>query len=210
MTKRSIWLLSVIIMVFGLGACSTTKITNSWQDKNYSGGPFKNILVISQFLDEEVCRMSELEQVRDLKRRGVKATAAYSILSAGGRSSVDAIDDAIGQYSFDGVLISKVGNRMEESGIDSRNACINRWDSDYRQNQRYALSPCQLGTGTTTTSIYTLETKLYSVKDRALVMTLASKTTAVRPAYDLIKEFGKVVINRLQSAGMLAKSSPEK
>jgi hypothetical protein len=197
-------------MVFCLGACSTTKITDSWQDKNYTGGPFKNILVISQFLDEEVCRMSELEQVRDLKRRGVKATAAYSILSAGGRSSVDAIDDAIDQYSFDGVLISKVGNRMEENSIDSRNACINRWDSDYRQNQRYALSPCQMGTGTMTTSIYTLETKLYSVEDRALVMTLASKTTAVRPAYDLIKEFGKVVISRLQNSGMLAKSSSKK
>jgi len=210
MINKGLGLLSVVMVIFCLSACSTTKITNSWQDKNYSGGPFKKILVISQFLDEEVCRMSELEQVRDLKRRGVAATAAYSILSAGGRSSVDAIDGAIAQYSFDGVLISKVGNQLEKESIDSRNACINRWDSDYRQNQRYALSPCQVGSGTTTTSIFSLETKLYSVKDRALVMTLASKTTAVQPAYELIKEFGKVMINRLQSSGMLAKSQAGK
>ncbi len=199
-----------MMLLLGLISCSTTKITNSWQDKNYTGGPFRNILVISQFLDEEVCRMSELEQVRDLKRLGVSATAAYSILSAGGRSSVDSIDNAIAQHSFDAVLISKVGNRMEESSVNTNNACVNRWESDYRQNQRYALSPCQVTAGTRTTSVYSLETKLYSTKERIPVMVLSSKTTAIRPDYKLIKEFGKVVISRLNSAGMLVKSQSGK
>ena len=210
MIKKNLWSLSVIMLFLCLSSCSTTKITDSWQDKNYSGGPFKNILVISQFLDEEVCRMSELEQVRDLKRRGVSAKAAYSILSAGGRSSVDAIDDAIAQYSFDAVLISKVGNRMEESGVNTNSACANRWDSDYRQNQRYALSPCRISTGMQTTSIYILETKLYSTKERIPVIALSSKTTDIRPAYELIKDFGKVVISRLDNAGLLAKNKPGK
>jgi len=210
MHKKITLFLFAGMLVVGLLSCSTTKVTNSWQDKNYTGKPFANILVISQFLDEEVCRMSELSLVRNLKNRGVNATAAYSVLSAGGRSSVDAIDDAIAQYSFDGVMISKVTNMMEESSVDSSNACVSRWDSDYRQNQRYALSPCQVNSGIRTTAIFSLETDIYSVQDRVLVMKLSSKTTAVRPAYKLIKEFGEVVVSRLQSAGLLAKSSPQK
>ena len=147
--------------------------------------------------------MSELELVRDLKRRGVSATAAYSILSAGGRSSVSAIDEAIAQHSFDGVLISKVADQVKGSSIDSQSACMSRWDSDYRQNQRYSLSPCQVGT-TRTTSIFSLESNLYSTQDRILVTKLSSKTSAVRPAYKLIQEFGKVVAGHLANAGMLA------
>lgn len=198
-------LLLVVVLGFGLLACSTTKITDSWQNQDYAGKSFANILVIGQFLDEEVCRMSELAMVRDLQQRGVNATAAYSILTAGGRSSLEAIEKAVAENSFDGVMISKVSNQVEESSLDMNNACVSRWDSDYRQNQRYALSPCQVGTGMRTTSIFNLETDLYSVEDRALVLKLSSKISAVRPAYKLIKSFGEVVVNRLHSDGLLAK-----
>ena len=58
--KMKALLLTVVFLSLSLLACSTTKITNTWQDENYSGKPFANILVIGQFLDEEVCRMSEL------------------------------------------------------------------------------------------------------------------------------------------------------
>ncbi len=205
MMKKMRMLLLVLVLGLGLLACSTTKITDSWQNQNYAGKSFANILVIGQFLDEEVCRMSELAMVRDLKQRGVDATAAYSILTAGGRSSLEAIEKVVAENGFDGVMISKVSDQIEESSLDLNNACVSRWDSDYRQNQRYALSPCQVGSGMRTTSIFNLETDFYSVEDRTLVLKLSSKISAVRPAYKLIKSFGEVVVNRLHSDGLLAK-----
>lgn len=204
MLKKMRTVLLVVVLGFALLACSTTKITDSWQNQNYAGKSFANILVIGQFLDEEVCRMSELAMVRDLKQHGVNATAAYSILTAGGRSSLEAIESAVAENGFDGVIISKVSDQIEKSSLDLNNACVSRWDSDYRQNQRYALSPCQVGSGMRTTSIFNLETDLYSVKDRALVLKLSSKISGVRPAYKLIKSFGEVVVNRLHSDGLLA------
>ena len=209
MKKMRLLLLPALI-VFSLLACSTTKITSSWRNQGYKGEPFTNILVISQFIDEEVCRMSELAQVQDLKQRGVNATAAYSILTAGGRSSLEAIEKAVAEHSFDGVMISKISDHSEESSLDLNSACVSRWDSDYRQNQRYALSPCQVGSGMRTTSIFNLETDLYSVQDHTLVMKLSSKVSAVRPAYKLIKSFGEGVVDRLYRDGMLAKSLPGK
>lgn len=205
MMKKMRLSLVVFFVGFTLLACSTTKITDSWQNQSFAGKPFANILVISQFLDEEVCRMSELAMVRDLRERGVNATAAYSILTAGGRSSVEAIEKAVAEHGFDGVMISKISNQIEESSLDLNSACVSRWDSDYRQNQRYALSPCQVGSGMRTTSVFNLATDLYSVQDRTLVMKLSSKVTAVRPAYKLIKSFGEVVVSRLHRDGMLAK-----
>ena len=210
MRKRIGLLVLVTGLALGLLSCSTTKITGDWRNQDYTGKPFANILVIGQFLDEEVCRMSELAMVRDLKQHGVQATAAYSILTAGGRSSLEAIEKVVAENGFDGVMISKVSDHVEESSLDLNNACVSRWDSDYRQNQRYALSPCRVGTGMRTTSIFSLETNLYSVQDRTLVMKLSSKISAVRPAYKLIKSFGEVVVSRLQSDGMLAKSQPGK
>ncbi len=202
--KMSLLLVSVLIG-FSLFACSTTKITGSWRNPDYQGKPFTNILVISQFLDEEVCRMSELAQVQDLKQRGINATAAYSILTAGGRSSLTAIEKAVAEHGFDGVMISKISAYSEESSLNMNSACVSSWDSDYRQNQRYALSPCQVGSDMRTTSIYNLETDLYSVQDRVLVMKLSTKVPAVRPDYRLVESFGKGVVDRLSRDGMLVK-----
>ena len=188
---------------FFLAACSATKVTGVWQDENYSSKPFENILVVSIFLDEEVGRISELQLARQLRQRGVSASAGHVVLPTGSRSSVETITEAIGQHAFDGILISRIVDRLEKTRITAQGACNSRWDSDYRQNQRYSLSPCQPGSQARTTAVYGLETNLYSTKDKALVMSMASETSADRPSDTLVKGFVKSVADHLSRAGLL-------
>ena len=188
---------------FFLAACSATKVTGVWQDENYSGKPFENILVVSIFLDEEVGRISEFQLARQLRQRGVSASAGHVVLPTGSRSSVETITEAIGQHAFDGILISRIVDRLEKTRITAQGACNSRWDSDYRQSQRYSLSPCQPGSLTRTTAVYGLETNLYSTKDKALVMSMASETSADRPSDTLVKGFVKSVADHLSRAGLL-------
>ena len=202
--KKSLFLL--LFSVFCLAACSATKVTGVWQDENYSGKPFEKILVVSIFFDEEAGRMSESQLVRQLHQKGVSASAGHVVLPTGSRSSVETITGAIGQHAFDGILISRIVDRIEETRITAQSACKSRWDSDYRQSQRYSLSPCQPGSMTRTIAVYGLETKLYSTKDRALVMSMASETSADRPTDDLIKGFVKSVVDRLSRSGLLSES----
>ena len=188
---------------FFLAACSATKVTGVWQDENYSGKSFENILVVSIFLDEEVGRISEFQLARQLRQRGVSASAGHVVLPTGSRSSVETITEAIGQHAFDGILISRIVDRLEKTRITAQGACNSRWDSDYRQSQRYSLSPCQPGSLTRTTAVYGLETNLYSTKDKALVMSMASETSADRPSDTLVKGFVKSVADHLSRAGLL-------
>ena len=178
-------------------------MTGVWQDENYSGKSFENILVVSIFLDEEVGRISEFQLARQLRQRGVSASAGHVVLPTGSRSSVETITEAIGQHAFDGILISRIVDRLEKTQITAQGACNSRWDSDYRQSQRYSLSPCQPGSLTRTTAVYGLETNLYSTKDKALVMSMASETSADRPSDTLVKGFVKSVADHLSRAGLL-------
>ena len=206
MMKKIFFLL--LFSGFFLAACSATRVTGVWQDENYSGKPFKKILVVSIFLNEEVGRMSEFQMVRQLQQKGVAATAGHTILPTGSRSSVETITEAISHHAFDAILISRIVDRVEETRITAQDACMSRWDSDYRLNQRYSLSPCQPGSLIRTTAVYGLETNLYSTKDRALVMSLSSETSVDRPTTDtLVKGFVKRVVARLSRAGRKNKES---
>ncbi len=202
--KKILFLL--LFSIFCLAACSSTKVTGVWQDENYNGKPFANILVVSSFLDEEVGRMSEVQLARYLRKRGVSAGAGHVVLPTGSRASVEAITAAIGQHAFDGILISRLVDKIDETRITAQGACNSRWDSDYRQSQRYSLSPCQPGSRTRTTAVYGIETKLYSAEDRNMVISLSSKTSTDRPSDALIKGFVKAVVERLSRAGLLAES----
>ena len=199
-------LLLLLFSVFCLAACSATKVTGVWQDKNYSGKPFANILVVSSFLDEEAGRMSEIQLARQLRQKGVSASAGHVVLPTGSRSLVEVITAAIGQHAFDGILISRLVDKIEETRITAQSVCKNRWDSDYRQSQRHSLSPCQPGSRTQTTAVYGIETKLYSAEDRNMVMSLSSKTSTDRPSDALIKGFVKTVVEHLSRAGLLSES----
>ena len=195
----------LLISGFLLAACSATKVTGVWQDENFQGKPFENILVVSFFLDGEVGRMSEVQLARLLRKKGVSASPGHVVLPTGSSSSVEKITEAIGSHAFDGILISRIVDRIEETRTTAQSACRGRWDSDYRQNQRYSLSPCQPNAMTRTTAVYGLETKLYSAKDKALVMSLSSKTSTDRPSDTLVKGFVKIVVDRLSYAGLLAR-----
>ncbi len=201
--KKILFLL--LSSVFFLGACSATKVTGVWQDKNYKGRPFANILVVSSFLDEEAGRMSEVQLARLLRKKGVSASAGHVVLPTCNQISVEMITAAIGQHAFDGVLISRLIDKVDETRTTAKSACNSRWDSDYRQSQRYSLSPCQPSSMTRTTAVYGVETKLYSAQDRNMVMSLSSKTSTDRPSAVLIKGFVKTVVERLSRAGLLAK-----
>ncbi|MBN2809362.1 MAG: hypothetical protein JXR80_07700 [Deltaproteobacteria bacterium] len=189
--------------IFFLGACSATKVTRVWQDENYSG-KFKNILVVNLFLDEEIGRASELLMVRQLRQQGVAAEAGHTVLPTGSRSSVEAITQAIGKHAFDGILLSKIVDRVEETRVTGAGACNSRWESDYRREQRYSLSPCQPSAQTSTTAVYGLITSLYSTQGGALVISLSSETSVDRPTEKLISGFAKTVVGRLSAANLFA------
>jgi len=198
--RKTVFLLFVIGCLLA-AACSSTKVTGVWQDVNYAGKPFAHLLVVSVVLDRKMVNRSEDLLVENLRQRGVDASAAHSIIPGDGHATVEAITAAIEKHGFDGVLITSLVDRQEETR--SANPCSRRWDNDYRQ-QRYMLAPCSSGSLAQTTVKYSLETKLYNAGNRALVMSMNTETSTDRPTDELLQEFADVVVKRLIRSQLVA------
>ncbi len=198
--RKTVLLLFAVCCLL-LAACSSTKVTGVWQDVNYAGKPFANLLVVSVVLDRKMVNRSEDLLVDNLRRQGVAARAAHNVIPGGGYATVEAITAAIEKHGFDGVLITSLVDRQEE--LRTTSPCSRRWDSDYRQ-QRYALAPCSSGSLDQTTVKYSLEIKLYNAGNRALVMSMNTETSADRPTDELLQEFADVVVKRLIRSRLVA------
>ncbi|HDS16542.1 MAG TPA: hypothetical protein ENN66_08050 [Proteobacteria bacterium] len=203
--KKIFWLL--LLVMFFTGACSATRITGIQQNQENGNQNFKNILVVSLFLDENIGRQSELALLHELRDKGVAATAGHTVLPAGNRSSVENITEIIGRHSFDGILLSRIVDKFAETRITAKGNCENRWDSDYRENRRYSLSHCPPGSQTSTTAVYALESNLYRAQDGALTISLTSETSIDRPTKKLIQGFAQAVVKHLAAAGMFAEQN---
>jgi predicted small secreted protein len=178
--RKTVFLLFVIGCLLA-AACSSTKVTGVWQDVNYAGKPFAHLLVVSVVLDRKMVNRSEDLLVENLRQRGVDASAAHSIIPGDGHATVEAITAAIEKHGFDGVLITSLVDRQEETR--SANPCSRRWDNDYRQ-QRYMLAPCSSGSLAQTTVKYSLETKLVNHRQLSayfLLWYIISQTNCTSP-----------------------------
>jgi hypothetical protein len=73
-------LLLVLGLFWILSACSSTKITESWDNSEYSGPPAQKVLVVGMIKDAVTRRFFEQHFVAEAKKKGVDAIASYEFI----------------------------------------------------------------------------------------------------------------------------------
>jgi hypothetical protein len=91
------------VLVFG---CAATRITSSWLDEAYTGGPMKRVLVVGVSEKESVRKIFEDTFVAEMKAVGVDAAASYPLLSDVKRGDAEAVRSAARSLSVDRVLVT--------------------------------------------------------------------------------------------------------
>jgi len=110
--KQSVLLLTVmaICAIPALWAAGSPKILVSWKNPNYSGGPFKNILVLALNGKAENRAEFEDELAAALARPGIQATQSYVFLARPDATPIDIKDlkEVIREQGFDAIIVARL------------------------------------------------------------------------------------------------------
>ena len=80
----SILTLAAALVALAAAGCASTRITDSWSDPAYTGGPFKRVMVMAVTRNGSARRSFEDIFAAKLRATGIEAVPAYTRLSQDG------------------------------------------------------------------------------------------------------------------------------
>ncbi len=109
MAISSIRIVFFSIALLFINACSTTSnLKNVWFDKQYTGAPLKNILVIAVTKNTLNRRIFEDAMVSQFGQNGIKATASYTAFPGQGKLSKKMISEKAKTLNLDGIIVTSI------------------------------------------------------------------------------------------------------
>jgi hypothetical protein len=194
--------LLTIVLLFGLTACTGTRLSDVWRDPNYQAGPFHQVAVFVLGADPAVQRLAEDEVVRRLpmSTRGISGTG---MMPEAERGDIEKARQRLLASGYDGVLIGRLvsveGPRPWASGSlqqvpVSYRTLSNYYISSYEEAQRDLLQR---------PTIVRVQMNVYVIQSEALVWSASSQTFNPESTRDVAGDVGKLAVEDLQKAGIL-------
>ncbi len=112
MRKKSV-LLATILTTFALLTFAAPKLEFTWKNPNYSGGTFKNVLVLA--LNGRAVNRAEFEDelVAAISRPGTKAYPSYEFMPRPDLTPIDMNDmrELVKEQNFDTIVVGRLTKR---------------------------------------------------------------------------------------------------
>ena len=204
-TERS-WLIPMVLLL-SLSACSTTKLVNRWNDKEYSGPLLKKMLIIGLVQNDIKRRALEEGFVERLEQVGVTGVSSFRLMpdpeDADQEKELKAV---VQKANADSILIARLqGIDKEETYIPPRTEWVPSMGLGYGYYGYYSLSyhaVYQPGY-TRVDTVVRLETKVFSTDDDILLW--AGNTESFNPdsTTRIIRELADVVVGDMKKSGLL-------
>ncbi len=201
--KKKLTAIIAVILLLLCSACSKTKITDSWKDPAYSGGPMTSVLVIAVAKDKIARRAYEENLVMTLEQNGVKAYSSYR------QSSDEPVtrEDIMGMVKKLGVKYVLITTLI---GVDK--------EKKYHPPQTYVTPRTGLGyygyyyraydvvhePGYYTTNVkVSLETTVYQVETEKPVWMARSQTMNPDSASEVVKSVISELVSAMKKDGLI-------
>ena len=198
-------ILCFLTLVF-LSSCGSTRITSSWREPNKQLviNNLSKVLVVALFKSETSRHKAEDEMVRYLNGRGV---VSYNYLNDNfNTKSEEAIHEKISVDGFDGAITMRLIDVEQEKSYSYGN---NSFYSPFSQSfGGYYLSNLSFYSNPTyyfTTKIYTVETNVYSIKEKKIIWTGLTETVDPEGVDKMTSEIAKVVYKKMLQEGFIKK-----
>jgi hypothetical protein len=221
----------LIVLALFLTSCgTTTKLVNTWSDKESTPKTFEKLAISALFKDNSKRYITERAIVDQLKANGIQAMPTYDVFpfaarigeiaKAQGDNSPEAIRNMIKQKvtenHFDGILIVSVFDKLKEQ----------RWQSDpgfYITGTPYIDSPgfmpgtyydyCYFSMNDVYDQgryvdmvTYFLECRLYDVNTGKLIWRARTKTKDIKSIDDETEKLGEIISEQLQKKNILGQN----
>lgn len=214
MKKQSVLLITLlaIFAIPALWAAASPKILVSWKNPNYSGGPFKNILVLALNGKAENRAEFEDELVAALARPGIQATQSYVFLARPDATPIDIKDlkEVIREQGFDAIIVARLTKAEKkttyvEGQVYSPSPYYGTLAAYYGAVYPVVYSPGYL----VQEKIAQVETNFYSAAkpDGELVWTGTTNAFDANSPLKVIKGLVKIVIKELEKQSVINAAS---
>jgi len=211
MVKRIFWL-TLIITGLVLGACSSTVITGSWKNPDFTGR-VKKVYVVGIAKQETTRRIFEDGFSKQLAMMGATGIPSYGDLKIDEETNQDVIAARIKAHGADSVLMTRaISSRTEQvvnPGYVSAPAYGGRGyypDPYYRHYGGYYSRSYDMVYQPATVSefrIVTIEANLYSAASDELIWSAQLETVVEANMEALIDDFIAAVTKDLKDKGLL-------
>lgn len=200
--KKLVPIVWVAITVAFFLSCASSRITSSWKDENYSGGPIDRVLVMGISDETHNRRIFEDVFVKEFNAAGVEALASYSIFPGGREIEAAEIKAAARERNIDKVLMTHlVGVEKKEVYHPpvSTPAYAYTYGNYYHRIYHYTHQP-----GYTTQHEYVkLETGLYDADTEKLIWSAATETLDPENLAKAVAGLSAVIFKNLRESGLL-------
>lgn len=212
--KKTVWSALIVLCAVSLvlTACATVSMNDTWLDPNFKPRSFKNFLVVGITKDPNVRRVFEDIFTAELRNRGVKAVASYTVTPQDQQITKDILVAAVKTTGSDAVITTRVVSIQKQSQVvpgyvDSYGA----YPYPYMLPQRdlynyygYYGGPTVVVPPTVQTyEVATLETVLFDVADAAMVWSASSTTFETGQIMTVSKDLSKLIIKQLREKKLL-------
>lgn len=198
-------------------ACSSTSVTSSWRDPDYSG-LLRKIYVVGIAKQEVNRRIFEDEFSRQLQGYGVTGVSSYKDLADPQTADKDLINQRVIANRADSMLMTRMtAKRTEEVVTPGRISGYQSWPYD-RYYHPYSPAPYYRNWGSyydrrfeaiyepatiTRVEVATIEANLYDARSGALIWAAQVDVVIEANTQKLIADFVTAVVKDLRQQGLL-------
>lgn len=199
--KRMIDMIAARVCLIGAGlllsACASTKLVNVWQDPNYTGPPFKNILVMGVTENPGERRTFEDVFSAELKLRGITAVPSYTRVPKAGQIERTKLATLITETGIDGILTTRLVKVKTETrytpGYTTTYPAVGYYGGFYDYYDSAYVGPSTIQQY----NVVTLETNIFEVKAQNLVWSGTTETFAPGKLEKESARFAQLIIKAL-------------
>jgi len=194
----------LLALTFLFTSCaSTTKLFDTWKDRQFKGPAFKKIMVVALAKLPDIRQQMEDEFVGQLNARGVSAVTCYSLIPDPKNLTKEEIVKSVNKTGVEGVLV--MGLRQEGGGKPIRREVIDLQNPMSFENYLASAEPLSGKKSMFKQGeVITISTRLFDARaDGKLVWFTNSETIESGKLEQEIVSFSKIILNELHKDKLL-------
>jgi hypothetical protein len=181
-------MLAVLALWMGISSCAATQMVAEWQSPEFTGPPFKKVMVIGLAKDKTIRKVFEDVFARTLAANGMEVLVGYNYIPEPVIER-EKVEKLLNELGADAVLISAL-KKTEKTGEVIQNQPATMYGYDYGGIAvQYRLAY--------------VETNLYRVSDAQLVWSGMTESVDQRTLEKEVADFSKVVVKKLKDKKFL-------
>ena len=187
------------LLILITAGCASVSMVESWKDRTVPGKSYQNFLVVGITENLQMRQIFEEVLAAELRKKGVAATASYTITGVEEKLSRGAVEKAVQATAVDAVITTRVVDFKKKTQKDVGYVMSDRAKIGPVSFATFDLKPVEITTSTT----YALETDLFDTATQNLVWTGTTNAVDPQGIITVSKEFSGVVITEMSKEGLI-------